>query len=1329
MSAAERIRALDVRIELSREALAEMKDLDGGRVGGLPGAVNKLRQTLLDGGRGSMDTRVQEQLGLVGRVCDLMTLQQSLYEKQSSEFRAGGKDASNGGAGNSESEARVEDLLARVRGQAQALNSRTVEMDELRTSFSSQLAQLRESHSREMQSVRQSSAQSRPEGGQGAPERDALNDQIRALKHENVVLRTRVARQEAEFGSRLGSEIGSRVGSEEAPLNATVEQHVAGLKAQHAQQLSAVERDYAEQLAGVRARQADAEAASQGGAGALRKMEEDLAEARTRERVALEQAAKVEQDMATQLRAAREQAAKVEQDMVTQLRAAREQAAKMEEDMATQLRAAHEQAAKVEEDMSTQLRAAREQAAALDAKAKASDALAAKFSGQVAQVTDERDRISADMMELRAMTAELESLKTNHEAQHKELIDARSKAANAGNRAEAMAKKLNEGEKERVELSGMLAVSQERIAELAPLEGRMDEAQEACAAAKRETLLVQGRLGEVQQRLTEAAQLLKEATTQLEESRAAAEHMKAIISRMRDELGGSKQTLEEERNVLEAKMAALKNQVAEQMAAKDWEQAAHVEKLSQELAMLREEDSSTKAELASRHETYTQEVAKLRAEEASTKADLASRHETYTQELAKLRAEDSSTKAELASRNETHTQDVARLRAELSALSSEKGEVETRLLKSEATSAKFKADSRELQEVVKELTQTLERSVEESHQREVVDQHTNSVIAKLRQSNESLRARLEMAEQEAQQLDHDKGILISEMAEKLSQGSDAKEAVNALSERVSAQALALRARQEELSARTAQLATAQDTLAVLDDERQALEQRSGDAENRLLVALAAINAKDVTIRHAEAAVAEVSEEVALLRAGKESASNAEDRLLQAQATIATLRGEVHALSEMLAAAAAPESAARSVPATPSTDAKASMSEEERAGLIEELAATNKELVAALEQVRADRDNLKEKLREGAVESDGSAAAEQLKQEAAHAELQEKVVTLERDLEQTQGEAQAVQVLLEQAKSDLAEARKQVEEASQQQKKAAGGAEQQAARLAEELRVKGGEAEELGKKLEVAEEMAARCKTVISVQQERLLEQESHSEEIEEQLRLLKADATILREHNTTLARAVKSSKESDLDAQERLEQAINRGLSIQAEKEEALAVASDAMQEGDRFRQRLAETQSNAVRNVIQHWRVESLAWAFGEWVTAREQSLAEAMMDEVKEGWGEEEEAWHKEVAYSHAPGNSSASSSALRQMGATPAGYRDATSGMSYMTTEEGTRSAWPAKASGPASLAPSNGPSALPPSSTGSSFSSDALLGHIGGSGYGASLLPERSIPMAS
>jgi len=100
----------------------------------LPGAVNKLRQTMLDSGHGAMEPRVQEQLGLVGRVCDLMTLQQSLYEKQNSEFRAGGT-----GAGSSEGDARVEDLLARVRGQAQALNARSVEMDELRSSFSSQV--------------------------------------------------------------------------------------------------------------------------------------------------------------------------------------------------------------------------------------------------------------------------------------------------------------------------------------------------------------------------------------------------------------------------------------------------------------------------------------------------------------------------------------------------------------------------------------------------------------------------------------------------------------------------------------------------------------------------------------------------------------------------------------------------------------------------------------------------------------------------------------------------------------------------------------------------------------------------------------------------------------------------------------------------------------------------------------------------------------------------------------------------------------------------------------------------------------------------------------
>jgi chromosome segregation ATPase len=120
-------------------------------------------------------------------------------------------------------------------------------------------------------------------------------------------------------------------------------------------------------------------------------------------------------------------------------------------------------------------------------------------------------------------------------------------------------------------------------------------------------------------------------------------------------------------------------------------------------------------------------------------------------------------------------------------------------------------------------------------------------------------------------LEEEKGLLIAEMAEKLAQGTHAKEAVDALSERVSAQALALRTRQEELTARTTELLEANDKLSAM----QATEERASEAENRLLVALAAINAKDVTMRHAEAQIKELQGQLELKQ--QETARGGEQR--------------------------------------------------------------------------------------------------------------------------------------------------------------------------------------------------------------------------------------------------------------------------------------------------------------------------------------------------------------------------------------------------------------------------------------------------------------------
>jgi len=283
-------------------------------------------------------------------------------------------------------------------------------------------------------------------------------------------------------------------------------------------------------------------------------------------------------------------------------------------------------------------------------------------------------------------------------------------------------------------------------------------------------------------------------------------------------------------------------------------------------------------------------------------------------------------------------------------------------------------------------------------------------------------------------------------------------------------------------------------------------------------------------------------------------------------------------------------------------------------------------------------------------------------------------------------------------------------------------------------------DEIVKKLEVAEEMAARCKTVISVQQERMLEQESKLEQCEESLKTVQSDAAVLRDHNTTLARAVKSTKEADAVLRERLQQAIERGLAIEKDKEEALQVASDAMDAGSRYRTRLAGTAQLALRHMIGYSRFESSVWAFGAWVTAREQRLADDLLQEPEaEAVSEESDegtTGDKVMTFAHKPASrgvrrppivthalpqaliehtqgGSVQRSVLQDMGATPAGWRDAQSGMSYMTDESLATGAqphntWPVRAD---ILASQKVNTFWETSKADHPHSSDSLLGGIG------------------
>jgi chromosome segregation ATPase len=140
--------ALTTRLELSRQALAGLQDKKGHRVTGIVGALEAFREQI---GRGYSD-QLEDSFALAFRVADLEALQQSLLEKENNELRELYGELVNlherqqtnfpqpgGGGTDSQAQARIADLEDRVRGQAEALNAKSVALDTARRQHAQQM--------------------------------------------------------------------------------------------------------------------------------------------------------------------------------------------------------------------------------------------------------------------------------------------------------------------------------------------------------------------------------------------------------------------------------------------------------------------------------------------------------------------------------------------------------------------------------------------------------------------------------------------------------------------------------------------------------------------------------------------------------------------------------------------------------------------------------------------------------------------------------------------------------------------------------------------------------------------------------------------------------------------------------------------------------------------------------------------------------------------------------------------------------------------------------------------------------------------------------------
>lgn len=122
-------------------------------------------------------------------------------------------------------------------------------------------------------------------------------------------------------------------------------------------------------------------------------------------------------------------------------------------------------------------------------------------------------------------------------------------------------------------------------------------------------------------------------------------------------------------------------------------------------------------------------------------------------------------------------------------------------------------------------------------------------------------------------------------------------------------------------------------------------------------------------------------------------------------------------------------------------------------------------------------------------------------------------------------------------------------------------------------------------------------------------------------------------HNTTMAKALKSMREQQaspseieqlkaelLSMNQQLNAAIQRGNEIQAEKDEALALASESVGEVDRYRGRLVESQARAAKKIISHWKSQHLHSAWSTWVQAYETAKTDKVLADTIGGTEDDE-------------------------------------------------------------------------------------------------------------
>ena len=240
--------------------------------------------------------------------------------------------------------------------------------------------------------------------------------------------------------------------------------------------------------------------------------------------------------------------------------------------------------------------------------------------------------------------------------------------------------------------------------------------------------------------------------------------------------------------------------------------------------------------------------------------------------------------------------------------------VENNLIKLSSERDQLAGEKNELQIMVTKLSGKLEELLEEALKRQQMDTHNSTVLARLQETNNRYKKEVEALEKELATIEEEKSLILSNMAETLAAGSDAEMAVRNLSDR--------------LSQKTSELHVAKNTLELQEEELKRLREYSGDrdsidhrlkdAEQRLLIAMAAVKGKDEALMEKEREIALKDERIKKLvdnvwqspgtSGGGAVAGgyggNSDSELQEARATIAALQGQVDTLSELWASAKA-----------------------------------------------------------------------------------------------------------------------------------------------------------------------------------------------------------------------------------------------------------------------------------------------------------------------------------------------------------------------------------------------------------------------------------------